>query len=200
MGNDFQIICDIENYLSDYIEDIFESTCSNIQKDWIKGKEQIRDEVVQCFKKVWEKTVILQNCNRKGAVKYWLISIQRSSLLRDEIAFRVETFDDGFFLDEAEAAEEYQPEFLKTYWNHDLEQFSSLLNKRFVRIQKYQHDVIREVYAPYYYAVIYQLLKVLIKGILKEICIDKESICKDYKVIFGYYMGQGTILYEGERT
>ena len=198
MGNDNQIICDIEDYLSDYIEIIFENTCRNIQKDWAKEKDRIREEVVRCFKKVWEKTVSLQDCNRKGVVKYWLISIQRSSLLWDEIAFRVETFDDGFFLDDAESAEEYQPKFIKAYWNRDLEQLSDLLKKRFVRIQKYQHDIIREVYSPYYYAVIYQLLKALLKGILKEICVEKERICKDYKVIFGFYMGQGTVLYEGE--
>lgn len=198
MENDNQIICDIEDYLSDYIEIIFENTCRNIQKDWAKERERIRGEVVRCFKKVWEKTVSLQDCNRKGTVKYWLISIQRSSLLWDEIAFRVETFDDGFFLDDAEAVEEYQPEFIKAYWNRDLEQLSDLLKKRFVRIQKYQHDIIREVYSPYYYAVIYQLLKALLKGIMKEVCVEKERICKDYKVIFGFYMGQGTVLYEGE--
>lgn len=194
MENDNQIICDIEDYLSDYIEIIFENTCRNIQKDWAKERERIRGEVVRCFKKVWEKTVSLQDCNRKGTVKYWLISIQRSSLLWDEIAFRVETFDDGFFLDDAEAVEEYQPEFIKAYWNRDLEQLSDLLKKRFVRIQKYQHDIIREVYSPYYYAVIYQLLKALLKGIMKEVCVEKERICKDYKVIFGFYMGQGTVL------
>lgn len=199
MGNDSQIICDIEDYLNSYAESIFEKTCRDIQKDWIKEKRQIREEIVQCFKEVWEKTVSLQDCNRKGTIKYWLISMQRSSLLRDEIAFRVETFDEGFFLDDAEAAEEYQPAFLKAYWNHDLKQFSSLLKKRFVRLQKYQYDVIKEVYSPYYYAVIYQLLKALLNGILKEVCTDKERICKDYKVIFGYYMGQGTVLYEGER-
>lgn len=198
MRNDDQIICDIKDYLNGYTENIFENACRNIQKDWAKEKEQIREEVVQCIKKVWKKTVSQQDCNGKGIVKYWIISIQRSSLLHDEIAFRVETFDDGFYLDGAEAAEEYQPEFLKVYWSHDLEQLSSLLKKRFVRIQKYQYDIIREVYSLYYYAVIYQLLKVVLKRILEEVCVDKERISKDYKVIFGYYMGQGTILYEGE--
>ena len=115
MDNNHRIIHEIEDYLNNYMEDIFNNTCKNILKDWLVKKEEIQGELMQCFRKVWEKTVCLQNDNQKGDIKYWLISIQRSSLLWNQIAFRVETFDDGFFLDSAETAEEYLPEFLNKY-------------------------------------------------------------------------------------
>lgn len=199
MDNDRQIIHEIEDYLNNYMEDIFNDTCRNIQKDWLKGKRIIQEELIQCFKNAWQKTIRLQDSNQKGKVKYWLISIQRSSLLWDQIAFRIETFDDGFFLDSGETAEEYLPGFLKTYWDNDMNRLSELLGKKFVRLQKYQYDVARDLYAVYFYSIVYQFLKNKIEGILEGICLCSDRICTDYKVIFGYYMGHGTILYEGEK-
>lgn len=198
MNNDRQIIHEIEDYLNNYMEDIFNDTCRGIQEDWLKGKKIIQEELIQCFKNVWQKTIRLQDSNQKGKVKYWLISIQRSSLLRNQIAFRIEAFDDGFFLDSAETAEEYLPGFLKTYWDNDMNRLSDLLGEKFVRLQKYHYDVARDLYAVYFYSIIYQLLKNKIEGVFEEICLSRDKTCADYKVIFGYYMGQGTILYEGK--
>lgn len=193
--NNLKMITDIEKCLKLYMEERFLHTCVKIQKVYDMEKEGIKAHISESFRDVRDKAIALQNQGKKGRLAYWIISKQRTSLLEGRICLRIESLDNKFWLDEEEAAAEYYPLFLEDSWNSDLEYFSIKLKEKYIRIQKYQLDVVKNVYASYYYSILFKLLCAVIKDILCDIGLRGEWMENKHKVIFGEYMGEGIVIF-----
>lgn len=95
-----------------YVEGRFEDEVNRIYERLNENKEKIRESLLSQFKEVCKKAAGLQERNLKGNIKYIYISYLRSSLLEDKALYRIDLYDEKWFLDKAECTVDIDLNFI----------------------------------------------------------------------------------------
>ena len=158
---------------------------------WNELKSAI-DEVLISVRKEQEK-------NQKNDIQYLAFGFLISSLCMDKLEFRIDAFDDSFYLDKKETASSYIPEFLQSLYQNDLSQLYIEAGRKFVRMQEIEQFSIKKYYACYYEAVIYRMLENLSRLIMQHIVERGIGMTDDFKIICGKFMDKAVGLYTKEK-
>lgn len=101
-----------------YVEGHFEEEYPKIQEKLNKDREAIQKEIIFKFKEVCNKAKNMQEENLKNQIQYIYISYLRTSLLQNLGIYRIDLYDDKWFLDKEECSVDidlsfiYEPLFL----------------------------------------------------------------------------------------
>lgn len=136
-----------------------------------------------------------QRREQKGAIQYLVVSFLRISLHQDNIIFRIEVFDDGFYLDRKEISRNYFPSFLQKRYSEDLSGLYKDAGRKFIRLQEYELLWIKEQYTHYYEAIVYRMIENLSRLIMWKVEESSISVTDDFKIIYGEFMDKAVILY-----
>lgn len=189
---------EIIQYLQNSMKKYFNDSCQLIQAEievhgidvWNELKSAI-DEVLISVRKEQEK-------NQKNDIQYLAFGFLISSLCMDKLEFRIDAFDDSFYLDKKETASSYIPEFLQSLYQNDLSQLYIEAGRKFVRMQEIEQFSIKKYYACYYEAVIYRMLENLSRLIMQHIVESGIGMTDDFKIICGKFMDKA-VLYTKEK-
>lgn len=190
---------EIIKYLQNGMKKYFNDSCQLIQAEievhgidvWNELKSAI-DEVLISVRKEQEK-------NQKNDIQYLAFGFLISSLYMDKLEFRIDAFDDSFYLDKKETASSYIPEFLQSLYQNDLSQLYIEAGRKFVRMQEIEQFSIKKYYACYYEAVIYRMLENLSRLIMQHIVESGIGMTDDFKIICGKFMDKAVVLYTKEK-
>ncbi|MBD5393453.1 MAG: hypothetical protein HDR71_04120 [Lachnospiraceae bacterium] len=174
-------------FLQPHMEETFKESCRQIQTEIEKNGHAIWDELKE---KIYE---LLHHKN--GEIKYFVCSFLRYSLYCERLEFYIHVMDEGFYLDEQEIGIYYCPQFLQESYLEDLNYLYKKATEKFMQIQKYELFDIKEEYTKYYYSIMHKMMESvsgLIMEVIAESCIP---IADEFKIIYGEYMGNATILY-----
>ena len=94
----------------------------------------------------------------------------------DRIELRIDTLDDGFYLDMQEASAHYYADFLQDFFRKDLAYLYKKASEQFVRIQHYEQVQIKKKYAEYYYSLLFHMVKELIDLVYENVLDSGISI------------------------
>ena len=94
----------LEEFKNKYVMNRFMNEISKINEIIEKKEKVIKDEILLNFNKVCEKAKNLQNQNLKKEIKFIYISFLRTSLLENKGIYRIELFDENWFLDNEECS------------------------------------------------------------------------------------------------
>lgn len=189
----------IMQYLQNSMEEYFHAACQLFQPAVEAHGSEIWNDLRLAIVEVLKSVQKAQDKNQKGDIQYLAISFLRSSLYQDNLAFCIEAFDDGFYLDEKETASHYLPAFLQERYSADLSGLYKEAGKKFVRLQSYELLWIKEQYSHYYAALIYRMVENLSGLIMREVTQSGIPVTDNFKIIYGEFMDKAVVLYTKEK-
>ena len=181
-------------YLQFYMEELFQDSCRAVQTilDTDSGKiwKNFQAAVRECL----EKTRIFQQQKQKGILHYLAFSPMQYAPFLDRLELRIDALDDGFYLDTQEASAHYHADFLQDRFLQDLIFLYEKAAEKFIRIQHFEQVQIRQNYAEYYDALLFQMIKALTGLILETVEESEVHAAGSLRIICGDYMDHAVIL------
>ena len=92
----------LQEFKDKYVNNRFINEIPKINEKIEKNEKVIKDEILLNFNKVCENAKNLQNENIKKKIKFIYISFLRTSLLENKGIWRIDLFDENWFLDKEE--------------------------------------------------------------------------------------------------
>lgn len=92
----------LEEFKNKYVRNRFTNEISEINEIIEKNEKIIKTEILLNFSKVCENTKKLQNENLKKKIKFIYISFLRTNILEDKGIWRIDLYDEDWFLDKEE--------------------------------------------------------------------------------------------------
>ncbi len=186
---------ELYTYLYTYMEELFQDSCRAVQTilDTDSGKiwKNFQAAVRECL----EKTRIFQQQKQKGILHYLAFSPMQYAPFLDRLELRIDALDDGFYLDTQEASAHYHADFLQDRFLQDLIFLYEKAAEKFIRIQHFEQVQIRQNYAEYYDALLFQMIKALTGLILETVEESEVHAAGSLRIICGDYMDHAVILY-----
>ena len=186
---------EILQFLQPYMEEQFQESCRKIQIEIEKNGHAIWDELKEILSELFLHVNNMQKQHEKGEIKYFVCSFLRYSLHLGRLEFYIHIMDEGFYLDEQEAGIYYCPKFLQEAYLGDLDYLHKKAEEKFMRIQDYEQFDINEEYIESYYSIMYKMMESVSGLIMEEIAESGILIADEFKIIYGEYMGNATVLY-----
>ncbi len=185
---------ELYTYLYTYMEELFQDSCRAVQTilDTDSGKiwKNFQAAVRECL----EKTRIFQQQKQKGILHYLAFSPMQYAPFLDRLELRIDALDDGFYLDTQEASAHYHADFLQDRFLQDLIFLYEKAAEKFIRIQHFEQVQIRQNYAEYYDALLFQMIKALTGLILETVEESEVHAAGSLRIICGDYMDHAVIL------
>ena len=185
---------ELYTYLYTYMEELFQDSCRAVQTilDIDSGKiwKNFQAAVRECL----EKTRIFQQQKQKGILHYLAFSPMQYAPFLDRLELRIDALDDGFYLDTQEASAHYHVDFLQDRFLQDLAFLYEKAAEKFIRIQYFEQIQIRQNYAEYYDALLFQMIKALTGLILETVEESEVHAAGSLRIICGDYMDHAVIL------
>ena len=159
------------------------------------NKEQLVTSMVNALNTVLQKAEEHQKNGDKGALSFISFSFLHSNLLLNRYAIRVDAWDQRFYIDEKEASADW--EFLPLLQNVDFD-FSSIesaVRKAVTRVQDYELDEVKRVYAMHYYAIAMDYLRGMTPICLKQVECPAVRTAPEVFCTIGPYMERQPTFY-----
>ena len=189
----------ITDYLQNSMEEYFYAFCQLFQSYIETHGSEIWNDLKRVIDEVLKSVLELQDKKQKGAIQYLAFSFMKSSLYQDGLEFRIEAFDDSFYLDNRETVGSYHPAFLQERYSDDLCRLNKEVSRKFVRLQSHELFWIKERYTHYYEAVVYRMIENLAGLIMRKVEESSVSVTDDFKIIYGEFMDKAVVLYTKEK-
>lgn len=171
-----------------YLEQRFQESCRQIQIEIEKNGHAIWSELKEKINELLP--------HKNGEIKYFVCSYLRCSLYPERLEFYIHVMDEGFYLDEQETGIYYCPQFLQELYLDDLNYLYKKATEKFMQIQDYELFDIKEEYTEYYYSFMYHMMK-SVSSLIMEVIVESGCLIADgFKIIYGEYMGNATVLYK----
>ena len=185
--------------IQDCMEETFLESCGQIQTELNEKGETVWGELKTALRDVLNQAGKAKEKDDKGDIHYLAFSFLKSGIYLGHLEWYINALDDGFYLDETDTAGYYIPGFLNKSYTRDLEEIRKALGKEFVRIQNFEWDRIKEVYAGYYDALMFRMVESLKEMIAEEMA-DSGITGDGCRLIYGEYMDKAEIICEVQRT
>lgn len=162
-------------------------------------KENIEANFISTFNEICRKCIELQEKNLKGNIKYIYFSLLRSSFLEHKGEYRVDLYDENWFLDKEECSinidlnfvfkpvfeqienlKEYKKEYRKNITDMDIE------SMMVIEVDKYNILVV-------------EFLKNMVEQFMKTPSYEEMKKVEGIMVLVGEYMDVSTIIYPPQK-
>lgn len=187
---------DMRQYLQKEMEKSFRRVCDEFQSEIERDGEKIWNEIKEILDEVSEKIVMGQREGKKGKIKYLSFNFLQLSSYTNKLQWYITAFDENFYIDEQDVGIYYSPIYLNEKYLHELEYMNKILRQKYIRIQNYEWDMIKRVYAVYYDSIMQVLLENLLEMMREYIATSDICISNTVLIIYGQYMDEAKILYE----
>ena len=153
---------DMRQYLQKEMEKSFRRVCDEFQSEIERDGGKIWNEIKEILDEVSEKIVMGQREGKKGKIKYLSFNFLQLSSYTNKLQWYITAFDENFYIDEQDVGIYYSPIYLNEKYLHELEYMNKILRQKYIRIQNYEWDIIKRVYAVYYDSIMQVLLAILV--------------------------------------
>ena len=189
----------ISQYLQPYMQECFRESCVRLQEEIDSHACELWEELARAMEECLNSAVSLQNQGRKGRLVYLVFSVLGHGAYLNGPEIWIDTLDDGFYLDRQEAKGHYHPRFLQERYTGDLDCLYKKACEKFIRLQDYEWDGIKKEYMGFYCSILFRMLGSLAGPLMGTVADSRIPTADDFRIIFGEYMGKGTVIYEGGR-
>ena len=167
---------DMRQYLQKEMEKSFRRVCDEFQSEIERDGGKIWNEIKEILDEVSEKIVMGQREGKKGKIKYLSFNFLQLSSYTNKLQWYITAFDENFYIDEQDVGIYYSPIYLNEKYLHELEYMNKILRQKYIRIQNYEWDIIKRVYAVYYDSIMQVLLENLLEMMREYLA--TSDICK----------------------
>jgi len=178
MGNAAQII---EN-------ELFASQCRRLEQAY--KKKDRRKEATKDFSALFHQATEMEK-----EVSWLGINYLHTSMKTRSYELAISLYTTEFIFDLFPIQMYWQPSLFFECFEEDLEIVMKELQRKYVRIRKYEEDFVQGICIEYYYAAIMQLLRDLEKDIIETEAFLNMRKSASFSAFYGRYCGEGDILW-----
>ena len=104
-----------EEYYNQYIRDKWVGNLIQIDINYEEKYEEIKESLKNQFQNICKEVLLQQENNEKGSIKYIYISFLRTNVLENNSNYRVDFYDEDWFLDKVESSGNMDMSFVFSY-------------------------------------------------------------------------------------
>ncbi|MEK5321130.1 hypothetical protein NSS94_17990 [Paenibacillus sp. FSL L8-0644] len=105
-----------------------------IENNFLTRQQAIEDELIAALESLCQLATLQHEQGRKGDIRYIYISLLRTCVRKNKAVYRIDAYDENWFLDETECAVEWSADFV----------FEPLFN-RMTKLEKLKSDYARKI-------------------------------------------------------
>lgn len=156
--------------------------------------ERLRDSI----SKLCQEASQQQAAGDKGPAAYLAISFLRTNILDDCFSYRLDLYDEKFYLDRTECTGYFEMDFVWQYYQARLEQLTTAICSSLYKhkIRTRQMNAVKIVMAERYHQIAMICMQLVIEEALKTPEFYALRKAANFKVIIGEYKDKSMLLYE----
>ncbi|WP_025684809.1 hypothetical protein [Paenibacillus maysiensis] len=105
-----------------------------IENNFLTRQQAIEEGLIAALESLCQLATVQHEQGRKGDIRYIYISLLRTRVMENRAVYRIDAYDENWFLDEAECAVEWSADFV----------FEPLFN-RMAKLEKLKSDYARKI-------------------------------------------------------
>lgn len=207
--NKEKIIIDFleKNVVNKWVDEFLE-----IDKRYKNNMVSIEEELKAKFDSVCKLGSELQEKEAKGEIKYIYFSLLRTSFFKNKWLWRIDLYDEKWFLDKAECSINISLDFIYSSFFQKVEELkekkkqyahikkvrSTNMNFRLITDMDIEDVMLGE--ADKYHTLATEFFKEIIEKLIKVPYYEKLKKSKDMKIMSGEYIGASEIIYPSQEV
>ena len=185
----------VEKFYQDYIKNKWIEIFVELDKEYQKNLNVIINDVVRDFSKVCQRVIELQKRNEKEKEKYIYFSFLRTNILADNGDFRVDIYDENWFLDNKQCSGSIDMSFVFKYLFNFIEEIkkNSLENK--ISMSDIELEKIKLEESERYKILAIEYLKTIVLKMVEDEKYKQMIKDENIYIIAGEYMDECQLIY-----
>ncbi|OOM73571.1 hypothetical protein CLPUN_44670 [Clostridium puniceum] len=185
----------LKEFEEKYVTNRWTGEFDEIIKKYKSDRDSIEEKLISKFDLVCKEAILLQEKQSKGKIKYIYFSLLRASILENKGQWRVDLYDQNWFLDKEECSININLNFIyDSLFNH-MEELLEKKNEYGRNITAIDIENIKLKEANRYHILTLQFLKSLIEKFIKISSYEEMKKTKDITILAGEYMDEARIIY-----
>lgn len=186
----------IKNHILPYVE----QGITRIDERYKNDKEYIEGELIASFQQLCKRAITLQSHGKKGHIKYIYISFLRTSIMDNTCTYRLDAYDEKWFLDKEECYSLWTPNFIyDSLFNH-MEKLEEKVKHYGRAITLMDIEKIKFFEAEKYHILTLEFVREILPRLLESSVFKDMEKAEDLCIIMGEYMDKGEVLYIGNQS
>ncbi|OOM07384.1 hypothetical protein [Clostridium saccharobutylicum] len=158
-------------------------------------KAAIEEKLISTFEEVCNKAVQLQEKRLKGEIKYVYISLLRTSILENKGEYRIDLYDENWFLDKQETSVNIDLNFVYVPLFDFINELKEKKHEygRTITDMDIESIVLREILK--FHILVVEFLRDIVKKFITVPSYENMKKSSDIKILAGEYMDEAEIIY-----
>lgn len=187
-----------EQFFIKHVAKRWQDEVFNIDERYSSDTNEIDNSIIFKFNSVCKNALLLQRDSLKGNIKYIYISFLRTSIMDNKAFYRIDLYDENWFLDKEECSTEIDLNFIfKSLFDHMCE-LENIKNEYGRTITSMDIDNIKFLEAGKYHVLAIEFLRSIVLRLIECSYYKEMNKDKDICIMVGEYMDRSEILYKEE--
>lgn len=187
----------LDEFKLKYVEGHFYENSLKIYEDFENQKKIINEDILSKFKEGCRKALEFQKSGLKGEIKYIYFSYLRTSIMEDKSTYRIDFFNDKWFMDKEECSMDFNMDFVyKPLFNH-MEELNIKKSEYGRTITEMDIEKIKLKEADRYNSIALNILNNMVEEFINSNEYKEMKKCDEIHIFAGEYMDEVRTLYEG---
>ncbi|CAH8247771.1 hypothetical protein WJ0W_005028 [Paenibacillus melissococcoides] len=186
----------LQDLLERYVFDRWQFDLPEIDERYRQEKEQIERRFLAAFEAVCKQAAKLQAEGRKGSIRYVYISFLRTSIMANTALYRIDAYDDNWFLDVEECASSWSADFIFAPLFRRMGELEEKRKAYARKITRMDIEKIKLIEAYKYHLLTVEWLRGFIPSLIDSETYRRMDKSANLQLFIGEYKDQCELLYE----
>lgn len=178
----------LKEFQEKYVADRYKKEFAQIIEKYNKDKQSIQENLISKFNLVCKEAISLQERGLKGEMMYIYISMLRTSILENKGQWRIDLFDERWFLDKEEYSINIDLEFIyEPLFNH-MKELSEKKKEYLRNIKEKDIEYIKLKEANKYHSLALSIIRDTLQSFLECTSYKEMKKKEDIRIMAGEYM------------
>lgn len=178
----------LKEFQEKYVADRYKEELKKIIEKYNNDREVIKEKLTAQFNSVCKEAVLLQEKEVKGEIKYIYFSMLRTSLLENKGQWRIDLYDEKWFLDKEECSVDIDLNFIyEPLFNH-MKELSDKKKEYLRTIKEKDIEAIKLKEGDKYHSLALNIIRGILQSFLECTSYTEMKKKEDIVIMAGEYM------------
>ncbi len=178
----------LKEFKEKYVENRYKEELKNILEKYNENKDSIKEELTSKFDSVCKEAILFQEKDLKEEIKYIYFSMLRTSILEDKGEWRIDIYDEKWFLDKEECSINIDLNFIYEPLFKHMKELSEKKREYLRTIKEKDIEDIKLKEANKYNNVALNIIRGILKSFLECASYREMKKKEDIVIMAGEYM------------
>ncbi|WP_160690543.1 hypothetical protein [Clostridium sp. C2-6-12] len=178
----------LKEFEEKYVKGRYITEFKKILEEYTENKEEIEENLSEVFNSVCKEAILLQEKQLKGEIKYIYFSMIRTMLLENKGSWRIDLYDENWFLDKEECSINIDLNFIYEHLFYHMEELLEKKKEYGRTIKENDIQIIKQKEANAYHCFAVYVIKDLLKIFLEDLAYKEMKKKEDIVIMAGEYM------------